>query len=59
MSTCGIGLATLAGLVVENFFGRVALGKREGLWARFFFSAAKTWNMLGESVSGLELSVAW
>jgi len=57
MSTCGIGLVMSAGLVVEDFFGGVASGKREGLWVRFFFSAAKTWNMSGESVSGSELLV--
>jgi len=57
-STCGVGLPASAGLVVEDFFGGVASGKQEGLWARFFLSAAKTRNMLGVLVSESELSVS-
>jgi len=52
-----MGLPASAGLVVEDFFGRVASGKQEGLWACFFLLAAKTRNMLGVSVSESELSV--
>ena len=50
VSTCWVELRESACSVVGSFFCAVALGRREGLWARFF-SVAKTRNISGESVS--------